>query len=118
MIVVDRYGCTVTLSRTREASGEIAFDDIGAIAKAMQDLATRVGRLVVDQHGPGHTVDTAARVTRLRLRAIRSGSTVLDLGYGEHDTLESTSTSVSRQRRPNDSGRSSTGSAAITGQTG
>lgn len=88
MNVTEANDFVLTLSQTREANGEIAFDDIAAIAKAMQDLATRVGRLVADQHGPGRTVDRAARVTRLRLRAIGEGSTVLEVGYGEQDALD------------------------------
>lgn len=68
-------------------SGEIGLDELAAIAGSLQQLVTRVGRQVGDQQGPGRTADHVDRVTRLRLRGLRSGSTVLDVAYGEEGAL-------------------------------
>lgn len=85
---MDAHDLEITLTDTGEATGEISFADISAITRAMQDLATSVGRLVAEQEGPGRTVERAARVTRLRLRCIAQGSTKLSAAYGEHDALD------------------------------
>ena len=54
----------------------------------MQQLATRVGRLLTEQEGPGRTSEAAERATRLRLTGLRAGSTMLMVGYGERDVMD------------------------------
>lgn len=68
-------------------SGEIRFVDLAGIAAALQELNTRITRLVSGQDGPGRTAETAARVAQLRLTGIGHGSTRLHVGYGEANVL-------------------------------
>lgn len=84
---LDSNDLTLRLSGTREPSGEIALDALSRIAASLQELATRVGRFVVGQHGPGRTLHAAAKVVDLRLTGLADGSTVLSISFGEHDVL-------------------------------
>lgn len=67
--------------------GEIGLDELAAIARSLQQLATRVGRHVGEQQGPGRTAEHVDRVTRLRLTGLRRGSTILSVAYGEDGVL-------------------------------
>lgn len=87
MTTLDSNDLTLRLSGTHEPSGEIALDALSTIAASLQELATRVGRFVVGQHGPGRTRDIAAKVVDLRLTGLAEGSTVLSISFGEHDVL-------------------------------
>lgn len=68
-------------------SGAIRLADLAVLASALQELNTRIARLVVGQDGPGRSLDAAAQVAQLRLTGIREGSTRLEVGYGEQPTL-------------------------------
>lgn len=85
---MDKYDLNVRLSGTGSPSGEITLEALGKIAGSLQELATRVTRYVIGQHGPGRTPDTAAKISTLRLRGISPGSTRLEVGFGEPDTLD------------------------------
>jgi hypothetical protein len=78
---------TLRLSGTHFPDGEIDLDDLGRIAEGLQELATRVGRHVVGQSGPGRTRNAAARAVGLRLTGLSPGSTVLRLAFGEEGVL-------------------------------
>ena len=78
---------TLRLIGSRTVAGEIAVDDLLALGGSLQSLTRRVGRFVVGQPGPGRTHKATDRATRLTLRAVGSGSTVLDLGMGDVDVL-------------------------------
>lgn len=85
---MDRYDLNLRLSGTSSPSGEITLEALSRIAGSLQELATRVTRYVIGQHGPGRTPDTAAKISTLRLRGISAGSTQLAVGFGEPDTLD------------------------------
>ena len=69
-------------------SGAIGLADLAVLASALQELNTRIARLVVGQDGPGRSLEAAAQVAQLRLTGIREGSTRLEVGYGEQPTLD------------------------------
>lgn len=81
------YALTLRLSGAGTPPGEIALDDLSRIAGSLQEVATRVARLVVGQEGVGRTLAGAAKVVDLRLSALARGSTVLAVSFGEHDAL-------------------------------
>lgn len=87
MRVAEHNDLRIRLTGTAAPSGEIALSDLAALASSLQELATRVARHVVGQHGPGRTVAAAARVVDLRLTGLRQGSTVLDVSFGESNVL-------------------------------
>lgn len=62
---------TLRFSVTDVPPGEIALSDLASIAATLQLLATRIGRQLVGQTGPGRTVSGAERATRLTLTGIR-----------------------------------------------
>lgn len=78
---------TLRLSGTDVPPGEIALSDLASISAALQLLATRIGRQLVGQTGPGRTTGGAERATRLTLTGISSGSTRLHVTAGAADTL-------------------------------
>ena len=82
MASLDGLDLLVTLTGTDTAPGEIDLVDLAAIASALQELSTRVGRELVDRSGPGRTTDAIAQMTRLRLAGLSAGSTSLRIGYG------------------------------------
>ncbi|MHB1800899.1 MAG: hypothetical protein ACYCU5_04405 [Actinomycetes bacterium] len=84
---MDAHDLTLRLTGTGVPSGEIGLDTLSRIAASLQELATRVGRSVVGQHGPGRTIDAAAKVVGLRLTGLRAGSTVLAVSFGEEGVL-------------------------------
>lgn len=69
-------------------SGEIAVKDLAALATALQDLSTRIGREVVNTAGPGRSMQFMEEFAQLRLKAVESGSTVLKFSRGPSDRLE------------------------------
>lgn len=68
--------------------GEISVKHLTALANALQDLSTRVGREVIGTTGPGRTKHFMEEFSQLRLRDIGPGSTVLLLGKGPVDKLD------------------------------
>jgi hypothetical protein len=78
---------TLRLSGTDVPPGEIALNDLASLAAALQSLATRIGRQLVGQTGPGRTAGGAERATRLTLTGVRRGSTRLELTAGAAGTL-------------------------------
>jgi hypothetical protein len=68
--------------------GEIAAKDLAALATALQELVTRVGREVLDTPGPGRTKQFMEEAAQLRLSGIDSGSTVLLFRQGPVDKLD------------------------------
>lgn len=85
---MDRHDLTLRLSGTDVPAGQIDLDSLGGLALSLQQLATRVGRLVIGQHGPGRTAGPAARAVRLRLAGLLRGSTVLEITFGETEVLQ------------------------------
>ncbi len=79
---------TLRLSGTDVPPGEIALSDLASIAGALQLLATRIGRQLAGQTGPGRTAGGAERATRLTLTGIAEGSTRLQVTAGAADTLD------------------------------
>lgn len=75
------------LSGLPTPDGEIALADLLAITGPLQELATRIGRFAVDQGGPGRSYAAVENVTRLRLSGLTSGSTRLQIAYGQTDVL-------------------------------
>lgn len=79
---------TLRLSGTDVPPGEIALSDLASIAGALQLIATRIGRQLVGQTGPGRAAGGAERATRLTLTGITEGSTRLQVTAGAADTLD------------------------------
>ena len=75
------------LSGLAAHDGEIALGDLAAISAALQQLATRIGRLATEQEGPGRSYAAVENATRLRLTGVGLGSTRLSIGYGQTDVL-------------------------------
>lgn len=69
-------------------SGELAVKDLAALATALQELATRISRDVVNTPGPGRTKQFVEELAQLRLRGIEPGSTVLRFSKGPTDKLD------------------------------
>lgn len=84
---MDQHDLILRLTGTDVPSGQIDLESLAAIASSLQELATRVGRLVIGQEGPGRTAGVAARVVRLRLAGLSEGSTLLTIPFGEGDVL-------------------------------
>lgn len=78
---------TLRLSGTDVPPGEIALNDLASLADTLQLLATRIGRQLVGQTGPGRTVGGAERATRLTLTGVSQGSTRLQVTAGAAHTL-------------------------------
>lgn len=76
------------LSGTGVPDGEIGMGELAAIAAALQELATRIGRFSVDQRGPGPSKGAVEALTRLRLTGLSDGSTKIHVAYGQHDVLD------------------------------
>jgi hypothetical protein len=79
---------TLRLSGTDVPPGEIALSDLASMAGALQLLATRIGRQLIGQTGPGRTAGGTERATRLTLTGITEGSTRLQVTAGAADTLD------------------------------
>lgn len=74
--------------RAGVSAGQIRLKDLADIAGALQELNTRIARLVTDLDGPGRSPDSTARIAQLRLTGIREGSTRLAVSFGEPNTLD------------------------------
>lgn len=72
---------------THVPDGQIGLSELSAVASALQDLATRIGRHAAGQDGAGRTKAAAEAVTRLRLTGLGKGSTRLSVAYGQADVL-------------------------------
>ena len=83
---MDTHDLTFRLIGTQLPPGQLGLSDLADICRALQDLNTKVSRLVAGQR-IGRTGDAAARVAQLRFTGISQGSTVLDVGYGETNPL-------------------------------
>ncbi|MBM7519073.1 hypothetical protein [Nocardioides nitrophenolicus] len=68
--------------------GEVVVKDLAALATALQELATRVGRDVVNTPGPGRTMRFMEEFAQLRLRSVEAGSTILRFSKGPADKLD------------------------------
>src|SRR6476661_2714484 len=75
--------------------GEIRLGDLAAISAALQDLNTRIARLITGQT-TGRTPEVVAKVAQLRLTGLRDGSTKLDIGYGDEEVLPDSDSEFSR----------------------
>lgn len=69
-------------------SGEITAKDLSGLASALQELALRIGRDVVQTPGPGRTKQYVEEFSQLRLRGLSAGSTVLQFAKGPVNTLD------------------------------
>lgn len=69
-------------------AGEIAFEDLAALAKSLQELTLRVTRTCVTSRGTGRPSELVSELSRLRLRGISPGSTVLHASRGRTGTLD------------------------------
>lgn len=87
MSAVGKDDLTLRLSGTDFPDGEIDLDDLSRVAGSLHELATRIGRHVVGQTGPGRIREAAARAVTLRLAGLGSGSTALRLTVGEEGVL-------------------------------
>lgn len=76
-------GLIIDLRGTGLPSGEILLADLGALGDALQLLALRIGRDDAGHGGPGRSAGVVERATKLRLRALRPGSAILDIVVGE-----------------------------------
>lgn len=90
MSAMDRNDFELRLRHLRHGvpNGAIRLADLAVLASALQELNTRIARLVIGQDGPGRSLDAAAQVAQLRLTGIRDGSTRLQVSYGEQPTLD------------------------------
>ncbi len=79
---------TFRLSRTGLPDGQIGLHQLAALAGALQNLATRIGRDAIEQRGTGRTYAVAEEVTRLRLADLIEGSTALVVEYGQTGVLD------------------------------
>ena len=86
VMAMDSHDLTFRLIGTQVPAGELGLSDLADICHALQDLNTKISRLVAGQN-IGRTGDAAARVAQLRFTGIGEGSTVLDIGYGEANAL-------------------------------
>jgi hypothetical protein len=78
---------TLRLQGTGLQDGELTFAGIHKITGSLQLLATRIGRTLIGQHGPGRSLGAVENATELRLRGLYRGSTVLDVGVGQDQVL-------------------------------
>lgn len=84
---VESNDLELRLSGLPTPDGEISLADLAAIAAPLQELATKVGRLSVEQTGPGRSPAAVENTTRLRLTGLATGSTRLLIGYGQTGVL-------------------------------
>ena len=78
----------LTLIGASVPSGEISAKDLAALAGALQELATRIARDVVNAAGPGRSKQFVEEFVELRLRAVAAGSTVLRFAKGPTGQLD------------------------------
>ena len=86
MATLDEF--ELRLRGTDVADGDLTFAAVSRITGALQLLATRIGRSLVGQDGPGRSPTAVEAATTLRLRgAPQPGSTVLAIGVGQEGVL-------------------------------
>ena len=83
---MDAHDLTFRLIGTQLPPGQLGLADVADICRALQDLNTKISRLVAGQRA-GRTGEATARVARLRITSIGVGSTKLGVGYGETNAL-------------------------------
>jgi hypothetical protein len=69
-------------------SGEIGARDLAALAAALQELTTRIGRDVAGTAGPGRSKQHTEESAQVRLRSVTAGSTVLEFVKGPAGKLD------------------------------
>jgi hypothetical protein len=69
-------------------SGQIAARDLAALAAALQELITRIGRDVAGTTGPGRSRQHTEESAQVRLRSVAPGSTVLEFVKGPVGKLD------------------------------
>lgn len=74
------------LNGLKAPAGTISLGDLASLAAALQLLATRIARDLHGHTGPGRVAAPIEQIARLRLGAVRAGSTTLLLIAGD-DTL-------------------------------
>ena len=85
-MTIDAHDLTFRLIGTQLPPGQLGLADVADICRALQDLNTKISRLVAGQRA-GRTGEATARVARLRITSIGVGSTKLGVGYGETNAL-------------------------------
>lgn len=75
------------LRGTDVPDGQIALSRLAELARALQGVATRLGRDLVGQQGPGRSPAAVERAAELRLRGLSEGSTRLAIAVGEEEVL-------------------------------
>jgi hypothetical protein len=83
---VGREDIELRLHGLKAPAGTISLGDLAPLAAALQLLVTRSARDVHGHTGPGRVVAAIEQIARLRLGAVRDGSTTLLLSAGD-DTL-------------------------------
>lgn len=79
----------LTLRGTGVPDGDLTFAALNRITSAMQQLATRIGRSLIGQEGPGRSPAAVEKATTLRLRGTpQRGSTILDIAIGPEQLLQ------------------------------
>ena len=84
---MDQHDFELRLEGTGEDPGALRLDSLSEICRRLQELSRRVARHVAGAADVGRTADHPAVASRLVLRGVRAGSTVLLIGYGEPDVL-------------------------------
>jgi len=78
----------IRLSATHDPDGQISLVELAALAEHLQELATRVGRWVVDIDGPGRSPAAIDEIAHLRLSGLEAGSTRLLVTRGSPGALD------------------------------
>lgn len=84
---MDSHDLELRLIDAAAPKGEIGLAALAELAGSLQRLATRVGRHLAEQPGPGRTPASVERMTTLRLTGLGGRSTSLFIGYGDADAL-------------------------------
>lgn len=83
---MQQHDFELRLEGTGDSPGVLRLDTLSEICRRLQELSRRIARHVAAAE-VGRTPDHPADASRLVLRGIRAGSTVLEVGYGEPDVL-------------------------------
>jgi hypothetical protein len=86
VVAVVREDIELHLSGLNAPAGTISLGDLAPLAAGLQLLTTRIARDLHGHTGPGRVVAPIEEIARLRLGAVRDGSTTLLLSAGD-DTL-------------------------------
>lgn len=88
VVITSRHELELRLSGHDAPDGEINLADLGPIAAALQELATRIGRHLVDQTGTGRSFAAVENAALLRLRGLGKGSVTLSVALGQAEVLD------------------------------